>query len=346
MSGRTRAALVLAAALLLDVGARPLVPVPRKSTLFVRDAELGWRFRPSARDQWDGAPVEINAKGLRGPELEYARKPGTPRVLYLGDSVTVGYGLAGHAESYPYLTAQRLRAQGRPIETVNGAVNGYATWQEVGWFEREGLRYQPDLVLLGFVLNDVPDNWGPARRPDRPASKMLRLSVESGLDWLANRSSVVALGREAALEMRFGRDVRRGAEIEGLLAAQALAATPDRPDRQEAWAATFADLDRLRELCRARGIRLGLVVFPFTFQVAARTGVDDPQRRLLDYARSRDLPALDLLPLLRARAHSGDGLTAQDFFLDVDHPSVLGSSIVADRLVEFVVSEGLLPRAP
>jgi lysophospholipase L1-like esterase len=217
----------------IDVVARPLVPLPRKSTLFVRDPELGWRLRPSAEDEWDGVPVTVNAKGLRGPEVDYARRQGAARILHLGDSVTVGYGLASHAASYPYLTAERLqRMGGPPIETVNGAVNGYSTWQEVGWLEREGIRYHPDLVVLGFVLNDV-----------------------------------------------------------------------------------------------------------------AGEGADDPQRRLLEFARRLGVPALDLLPVLRARAQA-DGFPPADYFLDDDHPSPMGSLVVADRLAEFIVAEGLLPGWP
>ena len=184
VAGRV-AALVLAL-VTIDVVARPLLPLPRKSTLFVRDPELGWRLRAFAHDMWDGVPVTVNAKGLRGPELDYARRPGTARVLYLGDSVTVGYGLASHVESYPYLTAERLqRMGGGPIETVNGAVNGYSTWQEVGWLEREGIRYQPDLVVLGFVLNDVAGELGAARGSGRPSSRSgSSLSTSS---WLRRR---------------------------------------------------------------------------------------------------------------------------------------------------------------
>ncbi|HET6900190.1 MAG TPA: SGNH/GDSL hydrolase family protein, partial [Vicinamibacteria bacterium] len=212
----------------IDAAARPLVPLPRKSTLFVRDPELGWRLRPSARDQWDGVTVEVNAKGLRGPELDYARRPGAARILYLGDSVTVGYRLAGHADSYPYLTAERLqRLTGRPVETVNGAVNGYATWQERLWLEREGIRYHPDLVILGFVLNDVAADLTDSRGRGA-SSRQLRLSVDTHLDWIANHSALAALARRGALGLRFGSDVRAGAEREELSEVRMLVGHPQR----------------------------------------------------------------------------------------------------------------------
>jgi lysophospholipase L1-like esterase len=326
----------------IDVAARPLVPLPRKSTLFVRDPELGWRLRPSARDQWDGVTVEVNAKGLRGPELDYARRPGAARILYLGDSVTVGYRLAGHADSYPYLTAERLqRRSGRPVETVNGAVNGYATWQERRWLEREGVRYHPDLVILGFVLNDVAADLT-ASRGRGASSKQLRLSVDSRLDWIANHSALAALARHGALAYRFGGDVRAGAEREELSAVRMLVRYPQRAEVQQAWEATRGELDALAAQCRAQHLPLGLIVFPYAFQVAAASGEDDPQRRLLEWARRLGVPALDLLPVLRARA-AADGSAAGDYFLDDSHPSVLGSAVVADRLADFIVAEKLWP---
>ena len=334
-------ALVLAL-LAVDLAARPFVALPRKSTLFVRDAELGWRLRPAARDEWDGMPVEVNAKGLRGPEVDYARHPGLARILYLGDSVTIGYRLASHAESYPYLAAERLqRIGGRPIETVNGAVNGYATWQEVRWLEREGIRYGPDLVVLGFVLNDVAAE-AEAGGPPRGTSRQLRLSAESRLDWAANHSALVALARRAALSARFGRDVRLGAKREELETVRMMVESPERPEVQKGWEATRGELERLTALCRARRLRLGLVVFPYAFQVAAADGADDPQRRLVDLARSLGVPMLDLLPVLRARARE-DGVPPSEYFLDEAHPSTLGNLVVADRLAEFILAERLLP---
>ena len=330
----------------IDLAARPLVPLPRKSTLFIRDPELGWRLRPSAQDLWDGVPVQVNAKGLRGPELDYARRPGAARILYLGDSVTVGYRLPSHADSYPYLTAERLqRRVGRAIETVNGGVNGYSTWQEVRWLEREGIRYQPDLIVLGFVLNDVAGEVEARRGWRGPASKQLALSVSSRIDRIANYSALVALARQAALAVRFGRDVRGGAMREELFGVRRLVDDPEGADVREAWAVTRGDLDRLATLCRRRQIRLCLVIFPYTFQVGVARGADDPQRRLLEFGRQLGIPALDLLPVLRARALV-DGLAPADYFLDVDHPSVLGSVVVADSLADFIAAERLLPDVP
>ena len=54
----------------------------------------------------------------------------------------------------------------REHEVINIAASGLNTPQEIHLLEREGLRYDPDLVVLNFVLNDVDfyTRFGPAKR--------------------------------------------------------------------------------------------------------------------------------------------------------------------------------------
>jgi acyl-CoA thioesterase-1 len=47
----------------------------------------------------------------------------SPRIVFLGDSLTAGYGLA-KAESVPSLIQARLKAEGYPYEVVNAGVSG------------------------------------------------------------------------------------------------------------------------------------------------------------------------------------------------------------------------------
>jgi acyl-CoA thioesterase-1 len=46
-----------------------------------------------------------------------------PRIVFLGDSLTAGYGLDS-SEAYPSLIAERLRAAGLEFEVVNAGVSG------------------------------------------------------------------------------------------------------------------------------------------------------------------------------------------------------------------------------
>jgi acyl-CoA thioesterase-1 len=80
-----------------------------------------------------------------------ATKPFT--VLFLGDSLTEGYGLE-EGESFPALIEARLKAEGRNnIKVVNGGVSGSTSASAPGrlqWF----LRSKPDLMVLSLGAND------------------------------------------------------------------------------------------------------------------------------------------------------------------------------------------------
>jgi hypothetical protein len=161
-AGRRAATLLLAVlaltvpAGLVEFGLRPFTE-PR-TTLFTPDRELGWRLVPGARDEWGGVRVSINARGMRGPALDHEKPEGTLRILFLGDSVTFGYGVERDEDLFAQGVGRELtRRLGRPVEIVNAGVGGYSPWQQALFFEREGVRYAPDLVVVGFVLNDVTE---------------------------------------------------------------------------------------------------------------------------------------------------------------------------------------------
>lgn len=123
---------------------------------FVSDAVLGQRLSPNYDGWFAGVPAHTNSLGFRDTrEYSVVKPPGTFRILVLGDSVTFGHG-ALYETSYPYLLEQRLR-EWRPEvkwEVWNLGVPGYNTLQELAYLEQVGERYAPDLVVVGFFLND------------------------------------------------------------------------------------------------------------------------------------------------------------------------------------------------
>ena len=50
-------------------------------------------MKPGSHYEWQKIPVEINSHGLRGPEVTYEKPTDTFRILNLGDSVTMGWGV-------------------------------------------------------------------------------------------------------------------------------------------------------------------------------------------------------------------------------------------------------------
>jgi GDSL-like Lipase/Acylhydrolase family len=322
---------------LVDFSLRPFVEP--KTVIFTEDAQLGWRLAPGAEGEWGGVRVRINAKGLRGPEVDYARRPGVARILWLGDSVTFGYRIARSSDTFPYLTGAELeRRLGRPVETVDAGVGGWSPWQELRWYRREGVRYAPDVVVVGFVLNDVTEKLALTRFGGAWQGWQLARTARSTLEYWLSGSAVVSLLRGGVGRWRFGRDVAAGARrAEG---AQVRWLMSDPPELEGAWALTLGNLERLFATARRRRTPGVLVVFPYAFQLDRAEATASPQRRLAAWARAHHVPCLDLLPAL------ADGEGAQDrWFLDASHLSEAGHRRVAQRLADFLAARGLPARA-
>ena len=135
-----------------------LIPFVTPTTIYRKDATLGWALVPGARDTLFGAPVAIGPRGLRAPNLPYAKSPDALRILYLGDSVTFGFLIADVETTFPYLTERLLEERtGQQVETINAGVCGYDLEQEYLYLSSEGVRYDPDLVVVSVTLNDITD---------------------------------------------------------------------------------------------------------------------------------------------------------------------------------------------
>jgi acyl-CoA thioesterase-1 len=75
-----------------------------------------------------------------------------PLVVFLGDSLTAGFGL-GEEQAYPALAGAALAAEGRPVRVVNAGVSGDTSaggLARLDWV----LRLAPDAVVVELGPND------------------------------------------------------------------------------------------------------------------------------------------------------------------------------------------------
>jgi hypothetical protein len=99
-----------------------------------------------------------NGRGFRDTsEYGYAKRPGTLRIIALGDSHTQGFECR-QERTYSEVLERTLERAGVDAEVMNTGVSGFSTAEELAFLEAEGVRYQPDVVVLGFFANDFEDN--------------------------------------------------------------------------------------------------------------------------------------------------------------------------------------------
>jgi hypothetical protein len=147
-------ALALGASLLVaEIAVRVLAGSPlaeRLPVMMVRaNPRRGWEMVPGEHYTYQHR-VQVNSLGLRGPELA-AKRPGERRILFLGDSLTYGQGVADD-ETVPAALERALaeRAPQQRWSVVNAGCRAYGTSHELGLLAELGARIQPDVVLLGW----------------------------------------------------------------------------------------------------------------------------------------------------------------------------------------------------
>jgi len=122
------------------------------------DREVFWKFKPNQVLDAKGVylkPVRINNQGFRGPDFQIEKRPGSFRIVCLGDSTTFGWSVADD-ETYPAQLATALKKNhpGCDIEVINLGVTGYTSFQGRQLFLSFAQKLKPDLVVASFGMND------------------------------------------------------------------------------------------------------------------------------------------------------------------------------------------------
>ena len=304
-----------------------------------KDATLGWRFSGK-----DGR----NSLGLRNREVG-AKNPQDFRILFLEDSL-IWSGDTSKGKLYTEVIesslSQALRRPATRVEVINAGIPGYTTYQELEFLKLYGLDMQPDLVVLGFVFNDLyyPYLHKPTagRMLDREPSILLhrfdtrtfpgRLFARS---YLAHR--VVFEGRRGLRELT-GYPFFRFERSDDFY----LAWTP------YGWDTTTPLLREMRDLLARHGRKLAIVVFPVVDQVDDAYRALDldhvlyPQRRIGGICAALAVACLDLTESLHAAG--GKGL-----YRDYLHLNKKGNDVVAAEITRFLRTDanaGLTDWAP
>lgn len=99
--------------------------------------------------------VKTNSHGFRDDEHSWEKREGRLRVLGLGDSFTFGWGVKAE-ESYLRQLEEELGGRtGVEVETINAGVPGWHLNHYYVYLKKLGLRYDPDVIVIGYFLDDL-----------------------------------------------------------------------------------------------------------------------------------------------------------------------------------------------
>lgn len=94
--------------------------------------------------------VYTNPQGFRTDEartpVAFEKPPDVYRVMFLGPSFTFGWG-SDHQDTYAARIASDLRVPGKRVELINVGTPAQPPAHQLCWFQSEGYRYRPDLIV-------------------------------------------------------------------------------------------------------------------------------------------------------------------------------------------------------
>lgn len=298
-------------------------------------AEVAVRLLAPADPAGGYAPVRtdgrerrpINSQGYRDLERAIPRPEGVRRAVCLGDSFTWGVSVL-FEDAWPQRLERGLaRERGETWEAVVLAEPGLNTVQMVSRLDSEGWAYEPDVVVLAWVLNDSEDeNAAEARRAADWVAEAER--GPSGFEALLHGSALVRFVRTRLRATRENRE-----RIQNFRSMY--------EDEDPGWQAARRALLTIGGLCRARGVPLVVGIFPlFGNPLDDGYPFEEEHAKVAQVASEAGARVVDLLPQYR-------GLRWELLVVDGprdEHPNEIAHRIAAQALVKAV--DDVVPREP
>lgn len=309
----------------------------------VDNEALNYILKPDRQYEFEYIRVAINSQGLRDDPVSLEKPRGAYRILGLGDSVTFGWQV-GQEETYLGQLESMLNASDptRRYEVINAGMPGYNLGNELAYFKEYGVRYQPDLVIVGFcALND--------------ADGTRAVYVEDGNIAYVPLDSSFAPTDSGGVIARVKGFLRRKSHLYHLVTQQ-YGMLRDRwsessrtsstvyhwpfplEKEDELWERIRSQILEMQDVAEEHGAGLLLVVFPVASQVISEDAPSVPQEVLADFAQRTGVPIVD--PLLAFKEH-GPALVFADGF---SHPSAFGHQLVAEEIFSTLLEMGIVAR--
>lgn len=288
-------------------------------------------MEPGNHYEFRSIPVNINSSGLRGAETPYKKPPATFRILNLGDSIVMGWGVR-EEDTYGQQLEGLLNQQGNDglhYEVINAGVPGWNLENASAYLEAEGLKYEPDLILLDLTIpNDINGK-----------SALLTGNDPGPFRWLSDNTYFWPFLHSQASWMKARAEGKDRVDTINPPSnpAKYFPLDPDAARWDERWS-SILEIDRL---ATENDAHLILIFFPLEFQVLDARYPTLPQEIFSARAAEAGILALDLLPAFQKACLEKPGGPCQleDRYLFADvwmHPSAYGHQLVADELATFL----------
>jgi lysophospholipase L1-like esterase len=279
---------------------------------------LFWRLKPNqdCYTKVDRKPVHVNSHGTRGREFPTTKPADTIRILSLGDSKTFGWGLT-EAESYSGLIEKMVQQHvgtAKKVEVINAGVNAWSYAQMHTYLREFGLKFQPDIVILGDA--NLWTQFSDQNSPEFVKAFMRRVRLKNFLRRFATYHYIVEYKLQKVYERQRQKFVPMDPKQDTFFKEQQ-AKDPDAFFRTQ--------IEGICNLALSNRIKIIMLHMPTIGQLAAPESNGVIKAKTL-VGQRLGVPVVNLIDDMKPKG--------KELFLEADeaHLNVAGNQLVAQRL--------------
>jgi hypothetical protein len=319
---------IIFSAILAEVVLRTILPAPitwkYPQEFYIYDPEIGFWLEPNQKAFTHDKIVTTNSVGIRDSEYSPYPPPNTYRILALGDSQTFGNGL-DLVDTWPKQleTILNKKVNNLHFEVLNAGIPGSATWHHEIILQRMINNYHPDMVVLGFYVNDVSRRTSVTLSEDRTNTLKLRIV------YILKQSALLLTFRSAlsTLRQKFSPD--------GYYLWQ-IALLNGGPDQviEDGWEQVEKSFSAMKKTSNKNNTLFLVASLPRRDQVSGNLPGEAYNIRLEAIARKNDISMKSMLGALEVSFID----YGKDLFIPWDgHNSEIGNFIIAREIANFVL---------
>jgi lysophospholipase L1-like esterase len=286
-----------------------------------------YRGLPNAYLNDKGYVYDFNEDGIRDYEYSIDKPEGVFRIVVLGDSIAMGTGV-NFEDSFSEVLETNLNESGS-YEVINLGVTGYGTVDEYFVLRDQAMKYDPDLILHTYVLNDPFIHTG--EESDYCRINLIRLDVPCKVKYTLLKSKLVTMTRASIQNIFYGDSVEYTAgEIDFW---------NDLHNDKLKMAIVEESYKNMVEIANENEVPFFTVIFPvlYDFEDYQWTSVHAQMKEIFE---KNGVEYLDMYEVYYEAGYSGPDLMQND--VDVSHPNPEGHAVAAKEIESTLRDKGYI----
>jgi lysophospholipase L1-like esterase len=280
----------------------------KKLKIKADDPGMSHRHSPSSSAQLYGVQIKTNSHGLKDRDFSYDKSENVRRVLFLGDSLTLGWGVP-FKDLFTKLLEKKLKdIDKRETEIINTGVGNYNTEQEFTYYKNEGKKFNPDHVMLLYFINDAEPT------PKYSDPPIINDSYFFVFMWSRIKKF---LGRFDSSNnfLNYYSNIYK--------------------ENNGGWELSKKSLLAIKDLAKINKSKLTVAVCPELRILHPKYPFLAEHKKILSFLKSNNISHIDLLPIFQKRVKNENDVWVS---LEDSHPNSLGNQIITKGITDYFLS--------